>query len=77
MNGYRLLVFDWDGTLMDSQARIVACIQAAARDVGTAVPPPEIAFLESFAFPWAEIRERVQPASLQFVLLNEPELIPP
>ena len=41
MNGYRLLVFDWDGTLMDSQARIVACIQAAARDVGVRVPPPD------------------------------------
>ena len=38
MNGYRLLVFDWDGTLMDSQARIVACFQAAAADVGVAVP---------------------------------------
>ncbi len=38
MNGYRLLVFDWDGTLMDSQARIVACFQAAALDVGVAVP---------------------------------------
>jgi phosphoglycolate phosphatase len=38
VNGYRLLVFDWDGTLMDSQARIVACFQAAAADVGVAVP---------------------------------------
>lgn len=43
MNGYRLLVFDWDGTLMDSQARIVACIQAAARDAGAAVPTPDAA----------------------------------
>ncbi len=41
MNGYRLLVFDWDGTLMDSQARIVACFQAAAVDVGVAVPGPD------------------------------------
>jgi phosphoglycolate phosphatase len=40
---YRLLVFDWDGTLMDSQARIVACIRAAARDSGTAVPTPDAA----------------------------------
>lgn len=38
MNGYRLLVFDWDGTLMDSQARIVGCFQAAAADLGVAVP---------------------------------------
>ena len=27
--GFQLLVFDWDGTLMDSQARIVASMQAA------------------------------------------------
>lgn len=30
---YQLLVFDWDGTLMDSVARIVACIQAAILDL--------------------------------------------
>ncbi|MGD2118716.1 MAG: HAD-IA family hydrolase [Chromatiales bacterium] len=35
---YELLVFDWDGTLMDSVARIVACIQAAATDLDYAVP---------------------------------------
>ena len=27
---FKLLVFDWDGTLMDSEARIVACIRAAS-----------------------------------------------
>ena len=43
MNGYRLLVFDWDGTLMDSQARIVACLQAAAADLGIPVPAPTAA----------------------------------
>lgn len=31
---YRLMIFDWDGTLMDSLVRIVGCMQAAARDVG-------------------------------------------
>ncbi len=41
MNGYRLLVFDWDGTLMDSEARIVACLQAAASDLDIEIPPPE------------------------------------
>lgn len=30
---YKLLVFDWDGTLMDSQAQIIACMQAASRDL--------------------------------------------
>lgn len=31
---YRLLIFDWDGTLMDSLGRIVGCMQQAGRDVG-------------------------------------------
>lgn len=37
---YELIVFDWDGTLMNSEARIVACMQRAAADIGEAVPPP-------------------------------------
>ncbi|MEY6432439.1 HAD-IA family hydrolase [Thioalkalicoccus limnaeus] len=39
----RLIVFDWDGTLMDSEARIVACIQAAFVDIGEPPPPVEAA----------------------------------
>ena len=35
---YDLIVFDWDGTLMDSTATIVRCIQAAARDLGLPIP---------------------------------------
>ncbi len=35
---FDLLVFDWDGTLMDSAATIVASIQAASRDIGVEVP---------------------------------------
>ncbi len=35
---YELLVFDWDGTLMDSEAKIVRCVQAAAADQGVADP---------------------------------------
>lgn len=38
---FDLIVFDWDGTLLDSAGAIVACIQAAARDVGIAVPDRE------------------------------------
>ncbi len=34
MRRYNLLVFDWDGTVMDSQARIVNCIHAAINDLG-------------------------------------------
>lgn len=30
---YQLVIFDWDGTLMDSAPRIVAAMQAAARDL--------------------------------------------
>ncbi len=30
----KLIVFDWDGTLMDSEARIVACLRAAIEDAG-------------------------------------------
>lgn len=32
----RLYVFDWDGTLMDSVGRIVACLRLAAREQGLA-----------------------------------------
>lgn len=35
---FDLIVFDWDGTLMDSTATIVSCIQAAAKDLGLPVP---------------------------------------
>jgi len=35
---YELVVFDWDGTLMDSTAVIAASLQEACRDVGIAVP---------------------------------------
>ena len=35
---FDLIVFDWDGTLMDSAAKIVRCMQAAAVDVGISDP---------------------------------------
>ena len=35
---YELIVFDWDGTLMDSEARIVTCMQRAATDAGFPMP---------------------------------------
>ena len=35
---FDLIVFDCDGTLMDSTATIVASIQAAAHDLGLVVP---------------------------------------
>jgi len=41
MSPYELVIFDWDGTLMDSEARIVSCIQAACRDLELEVPSAE------------------------------------
>ncbi len=38
---FELIVFDWDGTLMDSAGLIVSSIQAAARDLGLAPPSDE------------------------------------
>jgi phosphoglycolate phosphatase len=35
---FDLIVFDWDGTLMDSTSTIVRCIQAAAKDLGLPTP---------------------------------------
>lgn len=35
---FDLIVFDWDGTLMDSTSTIVRCIQAAAKDLGLPMP---------------------------------------
>lgn len=40
---FDLIAFDWDGTLFDSTAIIVRCIQEAVRDVGGAVPTDEAA----------------------------------
>jgi phosphoglycolate phosphatase len=38
---FDLLVFDWDGTVIDSAGHIVDSIQAACRDLGLAVPSAE------------------------------------
>jgi phosphoglycolate phosphatase len=35
---FDLIAFDWDGTLFDSTALIVGCIQNACRDLGVPVP---------------------------------------
>ncbi|MGQ9658720.1 MAG: HAD-IIIA family hydrolase [Thermochromatium sp.] len=40
---FELIVFDWDGTLVDSEAQIVTCIQAAFRDLGLPEPVHEVA----------------------------------
>lgn len=38
---YQLIIFDWDGTLMDSQGKIVTCMQHAARLCEMPVPAEE------------------------------------
>lgn len=40
---FDFIVFDWDGTLMDSTATIVHCIQASAKDLGLPVPDEKAA----------------------------------
>jgi phosphoglycolate phosphatase len=40
---YDLIVFDWDGTVMDSTAVIAGSIQAACRDLSLTVPSDEAA----------------------------------
>jgi phosphoglycolate phosphatase len=40
---FDLIVFDWDGTLMDSTGMIVKCIQASAKDLGLPVPSDQAA----------------------------------
>ena len=38
---YSLIIFDWDGTLIDSAGTIVECIQQASADLGLEVPDRE------------------------------------
>lgn len=40
-NRFELLVFDWDGTLMDSAGAIIDSIQSSCRDLGLPVPERE------------------------------------
>lgn len=40
---YDFIVFDWDGTVMDSTAVIAGSIQAACRDLGLTVPEDQAA----------------------------------
>jgi phosphoglycolate phosphatase len=40
---YQLLIFDWDGTLMDSAQKIANCIKASAGDLNIPVPTEQAA----------------------------------
>lgn len=37
---YSLIVFDWDGTIIDSHSAIIECMQEASRDLGLPIPEP-------------------------------------
>ncbi|GLX76754.1 haloacid dehalogenase [Thalassotalea insulae] len=41
MHHYKLVIFDWDGTVMDSVARIVSSMQSAAKDLALEIPSAE------------------------------------
>ena len=41
MQNYKLVIFDWDGTLMDSIDHIVSSMQIAAKNVGLVIPSTE------------------------------------
>jgi phosphoglycolate phosphatase len=43
MKNFELIMFDWDGTLMDSTPAITRSIQRAAEDIGLPVPTDEAA----------------------------------
>jgi phosphoglycolate phosphatase len=38
---YPLIVFDWDGTIIDSHSAIIECMQEASRDMGLPIPERE------------------------------------
>lgn len=38
---YKLVIFDWDGTLMDSAAKIINCMQIAAKHCDVDIPSAE------------------------------------
>ncbi|AHK78847.1 HAD family hydrolase [Ectothiorhodospira haloalkaliphila] len=40
-NPYQLLIFDWDGTLMDSIGRIIACLQGSISALKLETRPPD------------------------------------
>ncbi|HEX2253589.1 MAG TPA: HAD-IA family hydrolase [Thermoanaerobaculia bacterium] len=57
---YDLLVFDWDGTVMDSVDSIVACTRATVAELGLA-PMPEERIRETIGLGMGETIERLAP----------------
>lgn len=63
MNAFRLIVFDWDGTLMDSIATIVACAVQAAEDVDAADPGTAARIREAIGLGLDQTAQHVLPGS--------------
>lgn len=59
---FQLLVFDWDGTLMDSAATIAACMAESFRDLGLD-PPPDEAIRSTIGLGLDDTLERLAPGS--------------
>ncbi|MDQ2820256.1 MAG: HAD-IA family hydrolase [Pseudomonadota bacterium] len=57
---FDLIVFDWDGTLMNSTATIVKCIQSAAKDIGV-TPPTDAAAAHVIGLGLAEALQVAMP----------------
>jgi phosphoglycolate phosphatase len=60
MSDFRLLVFDWDGTLMDSEARIVSCLSMTLDDLGLA-PVPRAQLLNVIGLGLPEVARALLP----------------
>lgn len=84
---YDLIVFDWDGTLMDSVTRIVRCFQAAATDAGAHYPGDDAirdviglglkeAIDEVFARELPDTRERVLQGYRDHFLIHDKTEMP-
>lgn len=59
---FRLIVFDWDGTVMDSTANIVACMRQSLLDIGVEEVTEE-AMRGTIGLGFAETLERILPGS--------------
>lgn len=60
MNRFDLVVFDWDGTIMDSAGEIVGAMQRAIADLGLPERPPE-AMRELIGLGIDDVLERLFP----------------